>query len=213
MSVVCAWHTCIPSSSTFMALDSATGRSAHIRAAFGGTYMVYNLLAAWAVASLAGVHDESFMQMLDSYEPDNGRLQRFMVQGRNVVLNLAKNPTGLNQNMTLLMADPQLKAVYVVVNDNFNDGRDVSWIWDVDFERLTHPDIVCVIAGGSRANDVQVRFKYAGMSSSTTSSVRGALDLLASAGIGSDCSLYVLANYSALWPAKEELERMEARHE
>ena len=198
---------------SFEALNRTAECNVHIQAAFGGTYMVYNLLAAWVASSLAGAHCDVFQRMLDSFEPENGRLQRFVVDGRDVVLNLAKNPTGLNQNITFLMADPRPKAVYILVNDNFNDGRDVSWIWDVDFERLASPGIECVTAGGQRANDVQVRLKYAGMRAATAGSVRAALDLLTSADVNRDCPLYVLANYSALWPAKEELERMEAQHE
>ncbi|MGM7649331.1 DUF1727 domain-containing protein, partial [Nocardia sp. JW2] len=56
--------------------------------------------------------------------------------GREVILNLAKNPTGFNQNISLLQTDTCPKAVFFVINDNFNDGKDISWIWDVDFERL-----------------------------------------------------------------------------
>ena len=185
--------------------------SAHVHAGFGGVYMVYNLLAAALVSGLAGVTAEVFQRALDAYDPGNGRLQHFVVDGREVVLNLAKNPTGLNQNITLLLADDRPKAVYVVVNDNGNDGRDISWIWDVDFERLAErPDVARMLAGGLRANDLQVRLKYAGIAASLAASVAEALAQVAD--LPATCPLYVLCNYSALWPAKAELERMGECH-
>ncbi len=183
-----------------------------VKADFGGVYMVYNLLAAGAAVSLAGVDPESFQQALDDYRPDNGRLQHFEVEGREVVLNLAKNPTGFNQNITLLLDDDRPKAVFLVINDDYNDGRDISWIWDVDFERMAGiPDRLQVIAGGRRANDVQVRLKYAGIDARIADSVEGALGQISD--LPAERPLYVLTNYSALWLAKKELERMGERHD
>ena len=91
-----------------------------LQASFGGTYMVYNLLAACAASLLAGATMDDFQGALDDYHPQNGRLQHFVVSGREVVLNLAKNPTGLNQNLSLLAKDARRKVVYVLVNDNAN---------------------------------------------------------------------------------------------
>lgn len=184
----------------------------HLRANFGGVYMVYNLLAAFAAATMAGVDPKTFQRALDSYSPANGRLQHFDVDGREVVLNLAKNPAGFNQNIQLLLEDKRPKATYIVINDNYNDGRDISWIWDVDFERLAgEGKSLLVLAGGLRANDLQVRFKYAGIDAQIAKDVSAALE--AAKDMPKDQPLYVLTNYSALWPAKAELERMGKRHE
>ena len=136
----------------------------HLHAGFGGVYMVYNLLAAFAAASLAGVTGEEFQRTLDGYHPQNGRLQHFRVGGREVVLNLAKNPTGFNQNISLLLADERPKAAY-----------------------------------------------FAGIRADIASSVGEALGKLGTADLAEP--LYVLTNYSALWPAKAELERMGERHD
>lgn len=186
---------------------SVPGISAcRLHASFGGTYMVYNLLAAAAASLLAGATMDDFQGALDDYHPQNGRLQHFVVSGREVILNLAKNPTGLNQNLSLLAKDTRRKVVYVLVNDNANDGTDVSWIWDVDFERLRANEAVRIFAGGTRANDVQVRFKYAGLSCACADSVSEVVGRLGDIPV--ECPLYVLANYSALFPAKAELERL-----
>ena len=183
-----------------------------VHADFGGVYMVYNLLAAAAAASLVGVDAEQFQDVLDEYHPENGRLQHFVVDGREVVLNLAKNPTGFNQNISLLLADERPKAAFFVINDEPNDGRDISWIWDVDFERFAgQSESLCLIAGGRRANEVQVRLKYAGIDAQIAGSVAEALEQ--TSDLPADRPLYVLTNYSALWPAKAELEKMGERHE
>lgn len=190
-----------------------------ISASFGGVYMVYNLMAAFAGAHLAGVDAETFQRTVDDYHPENGRLQRFRVDGREVVLNLAKNPTGFNQNISLMLADDRRKAAFFVINDDYNDGKDISWIWDVDFERLAvgaprtggvvAEGDLAVVAGGHRAEDVRVRMKYAGIEARIAHTVREALDAVADLPL--DEPLYVLTNYSALWPAKAELEKMGER--
>ena len=184
-------------------------RTAHLSASFGGVYMVYNLLAAFSAASLLSCDAATFQRVLDGYHPENGRLQHFAVGRREVVLNLAKNPTGFNQNISLLEADERPKAAFFVINDDYNDGKDISWIWDVDFERLAGNDELTVIAGGHRANDVQVRLKYAGIEAPLASNV--AEGLAATGGADAPEPLYVLTNYSALWPAKAELEKMGER--
>ena len=190
-----------------------------VSASFGGVYMVYNLMAAFVGAHLAGVDAQTFQRAVDGYHPENGRLQRFRVDGREVVLNLAKNPTGFNQNISLMLADDRKKAAFFVINDDYNDGKDISWIWDVDFERLAvgapkrggvvEEGDLAVVAGGHRAHDVRVRMKYAGITAPVAHTVREALDAVADLPL--DEPLYVLTNYSALWPAKAELEKMGER--
>ena len=192
-------------------LVTPAGATCRIEADYGGTYMVYNLLATVAAATLSGATPEHAQRAISSFHPDNGRLQHFCVGGRDIMLNLAKNPTGLNQNISLALADERPKALFVVVNDNPNDGRDVSWIWDVDFERLrATPSVRTVLAGGTRANDVQVRLKYAGIASRIAFSVGEALAQVE--GEPTDVVCYVLVNYSALEPARAELTHLEAAH-
>ncbi len=183
------------------------GDTAVLDVSFGGPYMVYNVLAAYVAASLARVDAPSFQRSLDAFDPHNGRLQHFRIGGREVILNLAKNPTGFNQNLALLCADPSPKSVYVVVNDNYNDGKDISWIWDVDFERLGREAKASqVMVGGHRANDLQVRMKYAGISAPIVEDASEALSMIGS--LSSDMPLYLLCNYSALSPTKKELETL-----
>ena len=124
-----------------------------IAAPYTGAYMVYNLLATAAAAGLAGCPLPSLQKAIDAFDPQNGRLQTFDIAGRRVLLNLAKNPTGFNQNLKIVAQDAGDKVVAFFVNDKEGDGRDVSWLWDIDFEELAGQSGLRVFAGGIRKND------------------------------------------------------------
>ncbi len=178
--------------------------SARIRARYQGAYMVYNLLAAFTVACLLGCREEAFQKALDAFDPQNGRLQWFEIRSRKALLNLAKNPTGFNQNIKLILQDEKPKAVAFFVNDKEGDGRDVSWLWDIDFEELAGQGGLLCFAGGIRKNDLQLRLKYAGIEARL---VESAADVFEQAGC-EQARLYFIANYTALPPIREELARM-----
>ncbi len=179
---------------------------AEIKAPFSGAYMVYNLLATWAAADLVSVPAEALQRAIDAFDPRNGRLQEFAVAGRRTLLNLAKNPTGFNQNIKIILQDERPKAVAFFVNDKEGDGRDVSWLWDIDFEELAGQSGLRVFAGGIRKNDVQVRLKYAGMDAALVDDAAGMFAQLD--GLPADARAYVIANYTALPPVHAELGRL-----
>lgn len=167
-----------------------------VKAPYTGAYMVYNLLATAAAADLAGCSADAVGRAIDCFDPQNGRLQTFDIAGRRVLLNLAKNPTGFNQNLKIVAQDPDPKVVAFFVNDKEGDGRDVSWLWDIDFEELAEAGAMTVFSGGIRGNDVQVRLKYADIPSAVVSD---ADDLLARiAGVPKEQNAYFIANYTAL---------------
>ena len=179
---------------------------AEIKAPFSGAYMVYNLLATWAAADLVSVPAEALQRAIDAFDPRNGRLQEFAVAGRRTLLNLAKNPTGFNQNIKIILQDEGPKAVAFFVNDKEGDGRDVSWLWDIDFEELAGQSGLRVFAGGIRKNDVQVRLKYAGLDAALVDDAAGMFAQLD--GLPADARAYVIANYTALPPVHAELGRL-----
>lgn len=168
-----------------------------------GAYMVYNILGAYSVSTLIGASPSSFKRMLGNFRTSKGRQERFTVDSVPVMVNLAKNPTGFNQNISVVLNDVRPKAVIFIVNDNSNDGHDISWLWDVDYERLAASGSARFYAGGHRMNDLQVRLKYAGipvrLSSDTATSVKEAIAKGAQV-------VYVLPNYSALSPARTAVE-------
>jgi UDP-N-acetylmuramyl tripeptide synthase len=127
-----------------------------------GIYNVYNALAATAVAQALGIGWEPIMTGIEQFKPIFGRGERLQIEGRTLRLLLAKNPTGFNEVLRTLFNEGTRRHVLFVLNDNIADGRDVSWIWDVDFERAVHQTMTLVVTGG-RALDLALRLKYAGV--------------------------------------------------
>ncbi|HIW76011.1 MULTISPECIES: MurT ligase domain-containing protein [Gordonibacter] len=180
------------------------GADRQVSAPFKGAYMVYNLAAVSAASVLLGCPGEALQGAIDAFDPQNGRLQTFTLSGRRILLNLAKNPTGFNQNLKIVAQDPNPKIVAFFVNDKEGDGRDVSWLWDVDFEELADQGQLAVFAGGIRANDVQVRLKYAGISSDVVADTDELLARIAA--LPADVNAYFIANYTALPVVKAVLD-------
>lgn len=177
-------------------------------------YAAYNLVASYALCREVGIPTADFQRAQDAFNPRNGRLQRYRLGGRDVLLNLAKNPTGFNQNLKIVEADRGPKMVAFFINDQVADGRDISWIWDIDFEELAgQPDTV-VFAGGSRAHDLAVRLKYAGIEAAVVENIEDAFArlgaLTAAAVLPADAAVYAIANYTALPPVHAALNAMEA---
>ena len=185
--------------SSDVAGDTGAAWSCDVRASFSGAYMVYNLLAVATAASLLGCAPDDVAEAIDAFDPKNGRLQDYEIEGHRVLLNLAKNPTGFNQNLRIVAQDAGPKAVAFFVNDKEGDGRDVSWIWDIDFEELASQRDCIVFVGGERRNDLQVRLKYAGVDARLIGGVDEVFAAL-SAGVGlpADAGVYAIANYTAL---------------
>lgn len=177
-------------------------------------YAAYNLVASYALCREAGIPTADFQRAQDAFNPRNGRLQRYRLGGRDVLLNLAKNPTGFNQNLKIVEADRGPKMVAFFINDQVADGHDISWIWDIDFEELAGQSDTVVFAGGSRAHDLAVRLKYAGIEAAVIESIEDAfarLGALVAAGVlPADAAVYAIANYTALPPVHAALNAMEA---
>ncbi len=177
-----------------------------VRGSFSGSYMVYNLMAVSVAATLLGCSADAVQQAIDRFDPNNGRLQSMTVNGRHTLLNLAKNPTGFNQNLKIVTGAAGPKAVAFFINDREADGRDISWLWDVDFEELAADPDIKVFAGGIRRNDMQLRLKYAGIK---TELVEGAADVVGRiAGDPLERRLFFIANYTALPTVKSQLDAM-----
>lgn len=175
------------------------------RSAHKGFYNVYNILAVYAAVRTAGEKAAHFQQALTGFCPKNGRMEEFKVGDTRIILNLAKNPTGFNQNINVLMQDMSPKELVVAINDNDQDGADISWLWDVDFERLKGMGEGTVTASGIRCRDLMLRLKYAGIPSKLEPDVEKAVRRYVEKGSG---NLYVLVNYTALFGTRNMLRRM-----
>ncbi len=127
-----------------------------------GLHNVLNATAALAGAIAMGVPARDAAAAISRVPAAFGRAERVSVNGREVILLLAKNPAGANENVRTLMLEPGQHDLLVALNDRIADGRDVSWIWDVDWEQVL-PHVRRLTVTGERAHDMALRFRYAGL--------------------------------------------------
>jgi lipid II isoglutaminyl synthase (glutamine-hydrolysing) len=128
-----------------------------------GLYNVYNALAAASLARALGASPDAIVDGLQGFSAAFGRFERIRLDERSLLMLLIKNPAGANEVVRTLVAGGAPGVLLVALNDEIADGRDVSWIWDVDFEPLLG-SLERLIATGERAAELALRFKYAGVS-------------------------------------------------
>jgi lipid II isoglutaminyl synthase (glutamine-hydrolysing) len=126
-----------------------------------GLYNVYNALAAASLAHLLGSGLDEIVAGLGRFSAAFGRFERIAVGDKRLLVLLIKNPAGANEAVRTLLAGGPPTLALVALNDAIADGRDVSWIWDVDFEPLLER-LDRVIATGDRAAELALRCKYGG---------------------------------------------------
>ncbi|MCC8051598.1 MAG: MurT ligase domain-containing protein [Clostridiales bacterium] len=197
--------------------------SRHLSADYRGFYNIYNILAAYAAGRSAGLKLADYEKVLKDFHPQNGRMEHFNINGSDVVLNLAKNPAGFNQNISAVMEDKKEKDIIIVINDNAQDGTDISWLWDVDFDRFgdrkdcgsekTDVDSVekshtirSITVSGIRCQDMRLRMKYVDIPCEMIGDVKSAIEARLADGCG---NLYVLVNYTALFSTRNILAGMQ----
>lgn len=135
-----------------------------LEAGLGGMYNAYNLLAAWAAALAMGADPAAARRGIAAFAPRFGRQEVIHLHDRRFRFLLAKNPAGFDEVLRTADELGRSTLYLLAINDGIADGRDVSWLWDVDFERLARsPNRPRAIAAGTRAEDLAVRLKYAGM--------------------------------------------------
>ena len=133
-----------------------------LRVPLEGLYNAYNVVAAFAGALAADFPTSAIVTGLTGFSAAFGRQERVQVAGRDVRVLLVKNPAGTNQALETVLASAHPLSLLLALNDGVQDGRDVSWIWDVDFERLAGR-VESAIVTGTRAADLALRLKYAGI--------------------------------------------------
>jgi lipid II isoglutaminyl synthase (glutamine-hydrolysing) len=175
-----------------------------------GLYNVYNALGAAAVGSVLEIPLPVIAAALSEMKAAFGRAETAMLAGRELRLLLVKNPTGANEVLRTLALEPGEHDVLAVLNDNIADGRDVSWIWDADFE-LLGARIRNATCSGTRAPELAVRLKYAGVEPSRITVLRelpAALEHAIAVPAQPDPPpLYVLPTYTAMLALRKLLSK------
>lgn len=134
---------------------------AHFDMKIAGDFNVFNVIAAYTVLRELGLNDQSIKTGFESYTSDNGRMQYYRNNKKEALINLAKNPAGLNASLSVGEQVDGEKVYLISLNDNGADGRDISWIYDADFEKLSRQNIKAIICTGQRAEELALRLKYA----------------------------------------------------
>ena len=163
-----------------------------------GLYNAYNALAAIAFAFEKGLNQVEIQKALDTYHAIFGRTEKRIINGNQTVIQLIKNPTGASEVLKTVDLNSN---IVVAINDNYADGRDISWLWDSDFEQLKDARQL-VITSGIRANDMATRLKYAGIPQDKIiiePNIKKAIDIATSAG-----KTTILPSYTALLKINNE---------
>lgn len=175
-----------------------------------GLYNIYNINAVALLFEKAfQLKADSLKEALKKFEPAFGRQERVLFKGKNIFLQLSKNPTGFNQSIQAILASSPNPNVLLLLNDRVPDGRDVSWIWDVDFEELSKK-AKSITVSGDRTHDMALRIKYCEAQNSQISNLNSDTNLQSAiesslGKIQGNETLFILATYSAMLDTRKIL--------
>jgi lipid II isoglutaminyl synthase (glutamine-hydrolysing) len=169
-----------------------------------GLYNVYNALGAAALSMQLGATLDQVAAGLAAVSPAFGRAETLRVGGRELAILLIKNPAGANEVLRTLVLEDGQHDLLCVLNDNIADGRDVSWVWDADFEVLA-PRVRRATCSGTRAAEMALRLKYAGMPADRLVVERDLDTALDRALSDADGAVYALPTYTAMLALRDAL--------
>ena len=174
------------------------GISFEFKVNLAGLYNAYNALAAISLGFETGMNQEEIQKSFDTYRAIFGRTEKRTINGNPAVIQLIKNPTGASE----VLKTVDLKSnIVIAINDNYADGRDISWLWDSDFEQLKNAEKL-VMTSGCRENDMATRLKYAGIPQEkiiVEPNIKKAIDKATTAG-----KTTILPSYTALLKINKE---------
>jgi UDP-N-acetylmuramyl tripeptide synthase len=177
-----------------------------VRLPLPGLYNVYNALAAAALGTAFGAGPDDVVAGLESTRAAFGRAETVQIEGRELSILLVKNPAGANEVLRTLALEDGEHDVLAVLNDNIADGRDVSWVWDADFELLAG-SVRRATCSGTRAAEMGLRLKYAGVPPERIAVRPDLVAGLDEALSGATGRLFALPTYTAMLALREILVR------
>ncbi|HEX2087206.1 MAG TPA: MurT ligase domain-containing protein [Solirubrobacteraceae bacterium] len=180
------------------------GGRAPVELPLPGLYNVYNALGAAALALHLGATLADVVAGLEAVEPAFGRAESVVVDGRELSIMLVKNPAGANEVVRTLALEPGEHDLLGVLNDRTADGRDVSWVWDADFELLA-PHVRRAVCAGTRAAELALRLKYAGVPEERLTVEADLSRAIDAAVRGGDGRLFAIPTYTAMLELRQEL--------
>lgn len=169
-----------------------------------GLYSIYNCMAAISVCKIYHIPLQCANHAFQHMSKPIGRNETFLVNHITCTLNLIKNPTGANEVLKVIESDQNDKVIWLVINDNIQDGTDVSWLYDTAFEKIGNSKRI--ICSGKRAYDMAIRLKYTGYDLQNMI-IEDDLATAYKQLENMDTRMYVLATYTALLPVRNILRR------
>ncbi|MBI3954854.1 DUF1727 domain-containing protein, partial [Candidatus Gottesmanbacteria bacterium] len=168
-----------------------------------GKYNKYNTYAAVLAARECNINQESIIAALSDFSPAFGRQEEFVIHEKKIKVFLSKNPVGFNESLKTVIEEGA-RNLLIILNDRIPDGRDVSWIWDVDYEEFLDNSMK-IIVSGDRAYDIGLRIKYANFSKfQIEEDLKKAIDIGIKQTPKSEI-LYILPTYSAMLEVRKIL--------
>jgi UDP-N-acetylmuramyl tripeptide synthase len=185
-----------------------------VNSPYQGFFNAYNILAAVSLSNLAGIKEHVIQTAIAKFQPEAGRMETFNIGGKKAVLVLVKNPTGLNQSLSMLTQDTAVKNLFIALNDNAADGRDISWIWDAEVEVIAGEEVRInqVICSGQRSGDIALRVKYCGVESEKIIIQPSLREGIVQAVTMNSGVSYILCTYTALFASRKILLKMQRKY-
>ncbi|WP_010243131.1 MurT ligase domain-containing protein [Acetivibrio cellulolyticus] len=193
--------------------DKSTDKNEILQAKINlpGLYNIYNALAAAACGTVLGLPAGNLVEALENFECGFGRMETITTNGKTIKIILVKNPTGFNQVLSFLLTEEKNMQIAFLINDKLADGTDISWLWDVDFEKLEEAQKIIdnFYVSGIRAEDMAVRLKYAGIYSNKIQIVKDYEELLEKglSNTKNGHSFYILPTYTAMLDMRKLLKK------
>ncbi|MCL2864615.1 MAG: MurT ligase domain-containing protein [Lachnospiraceae bacterium] len=169
-------------------------------------YNIYNTLSAVATLKALKANVPHLKQTLENFDYGNNRESIFNIKNKQVHLHLSKNPIGFQQKISLILKDKGPKDIIIFINDTYQDGEDVSWLWDVDFQYLSDANVGNIITTGSRRYDMSLRLKYEDIPCTSTTDMEISIQKMCN---NDKPNLYIIVNYSGLFNTNRLLSRLE----
>ncbi|MBA2796726.1 lipid II isoglutaminyl synthase subunit MurT [Streptococcus porcinus] len=175
----------------------------------GGLYNIYNALAAVAVAEHFGVSPEKIKAGFDKSRAVFGRQETFTVGQKSCTLVLIKNPVGASQALEMIKLADYPFSLSVLLNANYADGIDTSWIWDANFELISQMDITEINAGGVRHSEIARRLRVSGYDENKITETANLQEVLDNIKEQEADHAYILATYTAMLEFRELLAKQD----
>lgn len=171
----------------------------------GGLYNIYNALAAVSVAEFFGLSPEQIKAGFEKSRAVFGRQETFSIGDKSCTLVLIKNPVGASQALEMIKLADYPFSLSVLLNANYADGIDTSWIWDANFELIHEMDITEINAGGVRHSEIARRLRVSGYDSSKISEKESLEEVMQAIEKQESKHAYILATYTAMLAFRELL--------